>query len=408
MPKSANLNRRRWLKCMYCHNPFVVGRSYSNHVSRCPSQHLLVSNRKTAPQLQPQVDLYPDSATTQHNPASGVARLPSSPHSSSNSSSPHQFHDDDNSSASSVPISTTIQHGDFIFSDSSSDSDEEPNPDFSAAHAQLKKNFLSFVSSTAPEIYPPDHSDEPAATHVPPLSFLEPHTIVNPEVPPPAPVKKHLFPAFHCYTIDDAVHLRLMNLCHDIAAPMYAYDSILNWAQDAKLSGYSFPTDAPSRKTYLDHLYDRFNMHGIKPIENEVPLYPDKIANVITFPFREMVESLTSDDTLMQAKNLLLHLPTAGQHNTRSDINTGSWYRKAHSKLCVNGQDLLCPIILFIDKTQIDTFSKWTLEPVLFTLGIFNLETRNLSSAWRPLGLVTNTIRSSSAQNAQLGKKVIH
>jgi hypothetical protein len=219
-----------------------------------------------------------------------------------------------------------------------------------------------------------------------------------------------LFPvsSVQCHTTDDAVHLQLMNLCHEIRAPLYAFDSILKWAQHSHLSGYQFPANAPSRETYLDRLYTRFNMNQSKPIVSEVNLFPDKQANVVTFSFHEMVQSLLSDPSLMTAENLLFNTVEDGDDSCdfRSDINTGSWFTKAKQSLCQSSDDLLCPIILFIDKTQIDTLSKWSLEPVLFTLGIFNRATRNLSHAWRPLGLVTNTLRMSSATRAQLGKKV--
>jgi hypothetical protein len=148
-------------------------------------------------------------------------------------------------------------------------------------------------------------------------------------------------------------------------------------------------------------------MHGIKPIETNVPLHPNKVATVVTFPFVEMVQSLLSDSSLLKRENLL-DKNDALDHDHLGDIHTGSWFKAARSLLCSNnGKDVLCPIILFIDKTHVDNFSKWSLEPVLFTLGLFNRKTRNLSEAWRPLGLVTNTIRMSSASKAASTKQVI-
>jgi hypothetical protein len=37
---------------------------------------------------------------------------------------------------------------------------------------------------------------------------------------------------------DDAAHVFLADLCRRIGAPLYAYDEILQWAQEAYLSGY--------------------------------------------------------------------------------------------------------------------------------------------------------------------------
>ena len=128
------------------------------------------------------------------------------------------------------------------------------------------------------------------------------------------------------------------------------------------------------------------------------------------FSFTEMVNSLLSDTTLMDPDNLILNIP--GHHSTTfpasviGDIHTGSWYKAATVKLCLNSNDCLCPVFIFIDKTQVDMLSKWSLEPVLITLGIFNRATRNLSSAWRPIGLVPNTMQMSSATQEKYSKQV--
>ena len=57
----------------------------------------------------------------------------------------------------------------------------------------------------------------------------------------------------------------------------------------------------------------------------------------------------------------------------------------------VKGQDVLCPIILYIDKTTLDTPGWLTLEPVYFTLGIWKWYVRNRPEAWRPLGYLTTS-----------------
>ena len=54
--------------------------------------------------------------------------------------------------------------------------------------------------------------------------------------------------------------------------------------------------------------------------------------------------------------------------------------------MCANVDDVLCPIILFIDGTTIDNNSRLSLEPVLCTFGFFTQKTRESSSAWRLLG----------------------
>jgi Plavaka transposase len=73
------------------------------------------------------------------------------------------------------------------------------------------------------------------------------------------------------------------------------------------------------------------------------------------------------------------------------DVNDGSCYMNAYTYYCSNKEkDVVCPLILFIDKTHTDTKGSLTLEPVCLTLGIFNKTTRNKEEAWRIIGFIPN------------------
>jgi len=383
MPKttSKSVNRKSFLKCQYCWQVFLRGRSYSNHIIRCGAL-----SAKQDKDKQQQI-------------------APSNPRITTTITADQR---------SSESVNDDI-------SDTTSDSYALPdiNDDNNQFHilqddGENEDDSLSFVGS---EISDPDSINDKESS----LLFLHTHSSNNAEalgeslcpqqvgtqvvVATSDTTSTSLLPAFHCFTTDDVVQLSLLNLCHRLQAPQYAFDEIMSWSQDAKLAGYSFPSNASSRKTFLEQLYLRFNMKNIKPIQTEVALQPNKVATVVTFSFPDMVQSLVDDHSLFQRSNLLNPNDVVDTDNI-GDIHTGSWFKKAAIHLCVNGNDVLCPIILFIDKTQIDTYSKWTLEPVLFTLGLFNRSTRNLSQAWRPLGLVTNTIRMSSATQAESTKQV--
>ena len=203
------------------------------------------------------------------------------------------------------------------------------------------------------------------------------------------------------FTRDDVVHLQLLSLCDQLHLPMYAFDAILDWGQQAYLQQYQFNLNVPSRTRIMDNLYKRFNMESIKPSTAIVQLEGGASANVVTFPFKEMFYSLLGDEDLMDPDNLLL--PQDGpspvilpnKTDALGDITSGSWYQEAYHNICLESNDFICPIILFIDKTHIDGLSRWTLEPVMFTLGIFNCATRNLSHAWRPLGLISDLSKVS-------------
>ena len=210
-------------------------------------------------------------------------------------------------------------------------------------------------------------------------------------------------------TRDDVVHLQLLNLCNQMNLPLYAYDSILKWSQEAFRSGYAFPWSAPSRENVLKELYEGYNMSECRPILHDIELSGGRVAQVATFSFEEMFHSLVSDPDVWNANNLLI--PVDGnspiilpnESDILGKIVSGDWYTAAFNALCTVN-DFLCPVVLFIDKMHVDEFSRWTLEPVLFTLAVFNRSTCNLSSAWRPLGLVTDINRRSTAQNMQVQK----
>ena len=96
--------------------------------------------------------------------------------------------------------------------------------------------------------------------------------------------------------------------------------------------------------------------------------------------------------------------PNQHNHDTYGDIHTGYWFKNAHEHLCEDG-DLLCPLIFFIDGVSLDSMQHQTLEPVSFTLGIFNRKARNSQSFWRILGYIPNLEKMSNLQYANFQTK---
>lgn len=119
---------------------------------------------------------------------------------------------------------------------------------------------------------------------------------------------------------------------------------------------------------------------------------------ITTFDFLSNVISLLNDPMLMKQTNTLYHReeymnPQNFKEDFKryDDIHTANWYLQTHSKMISDKcTQILCPLIFFIDGVAIDTYGKKSLEPVSFTLGIFNRNTRNKASAWRVLGYIPN------------------
>jgi len=189
MPKTKT--SRSWLKCHYCNDPFPAGRSYSNHVSWCPSQHL--STRKKAPPIS----LHPSTTTITH--ASAVARRRSSSFSSSNSSNNPPLPDDHEDQTS-----TSLSE--------SEDSTSSINPISIHAQAKLRNNFTAYFHTQ-------DDNTNLDGTLCIETAASEMETAVT-DLEAKAPLLPSLFPIQQCHTLNDAVHLRLLNLCQEIGAPM--------------------------------------------------------------------------------------------------------------------------------------------------------------------------------------------
>ena len=158
------------------------------------------------------------------------------------------------------------------------------------------------------------------------------------------------------------------------------YSTVLNGSQLSKQANQS-------KLKYMFDLYPK----NIKFQVTEIP-----IQIIITkFDMKSAIVSLLIDPIVMNTNNLLMNEstylnPMNSNHEYYGDIHTGYWFKNAHSSLCKEKDDLLCPLIFFIDGVSLDSFGRQSLEPVTFTLGIFKRKARNSNMFWRILGYIPN------------------
>ena len=207
----------------------------------------------------------------------------------------------------------------------------------------------------------------------------------------------------HPASVSETVELELLDLCREIGAPLNAYDKIMKWAGKANATGHKFTLSPRCRSTVVDGLFDRLNLHGIKPKTTNVQLEGGQSATVTHFDFKEMVMSLLNSRELMQEENLVLPpgniCGTFPPNTPLGEINTGSWFWNAHQKLHKKDNDFICPVIPFINKTGTDNKNKLSVKEVVFTLSIYKNSVQNNPKAWRPLGIVKNMIKSEATPN---------
>ena len=156
-----------------------------------------------------------------------------------------------------------------------------------------------------------------------------------------------------------------------------------------------------SREKLIQELKVKYQLQNLEPTIHTLKLRgSSNTAEVVKHSFRDSLYSLLNDKQLMHPKNLLLspddfnhadnNLKSNPNNKLYGDINTGTVYQKAKKEYLKDPNDVLCPIIFFIDKTHTDTNGRLCLEPIRFTLGIFNRETRNDPSSWRTLGYISD------------------
>ena len=208
------------------------------------------------------------------------------------------------------------------------------------------------------------------------------------------------------FTNDYIVGFNLMKILNKANSPLYLYDEIMNWATESTFTyNYDFEksSGSSSRTKLKNFAFECSSSQHLKPIPKYVKIGPKKrsICEVITFDTIGMIHSLLSDPNLMKDENLLFDgqspYPKFNENTGKleisdilGDVNTGIWYKKACESLCEGPIDIVCPIIMFIDGLTIDEYSNIQIEPVTFTLGIFNRATRNKAEAWKTLGFINN------------------
>jgi hypothetical protein len=110
------------------------------------------------------------------------------------------------------------------------------------------------------------------------------------------------------------------------------------------------------------------------------------------FQFESMFLSLIDDPRIKD--HLLINwedpssLPTFDS-GFLDEIHSGMWHERTSAKLLKkNSNEVLCGIILAVDRTHVADKDKLSLEPVLFSLSIIPRALRNHPFAWRPLGFI--------------------
>ena len=173
----------------------------------------------------------------------------------------------------------------------------------------------------------------------------------------------------HFYSSREEIHIELASILCSINAPAHVYSKIFKWARKAT------PNDLRSHiqyKTLMSQLALSQGLQDIFPTTHVLPLPSGNCVKVTKFSFSSQLKSILSDQDLMSEDNLIfggnIYKRFDDEVDMAGDIDSSRWYRRTQKELCKLPNDVLCPIILYIDKTYAKSHP---VEPISFTLGRF-------------------------------------
>jgi hypothetical protein len=166
------------------------------------------------------------------------------------------------------------------------------------------------------------------------------------------------------------------------------------------VQGYSFSADAPHYRTFLASLKKRLNVEDYNHKTRTINAPGGGMVSFPVFQFESMFLSLMDDPRIKD--HLLLNWddlssPPTFVSGSLDEIHSGMWHQLTSAKLLrTNSNEVLCGIILAVDRTHVADKDKLSLEPVLFSLSIIPHALRNHPFAWRPLGFIPKLPSSKS------------
>ena len=214
--------------------------------------------------------------------------------------------------------------------------------------------------------------------------------------------ERHAIMVLH-HDVEHRNIVNLLKLLEDAQCPDYMLQKVLEWAYNAKLEGFDFNPRATTRKANIQWMYKALkHSHRGLPKVLQVNLEDhEKAQDIICFDFAPALLSLLQDESLMVAENLVLnkdypmsmYIPSDGKVG---EANSGSRYRELYHELAQGKNQLLVPIIMYLDGTAIDSKGHIEICPVSFTTSLFTEKARRDVKAWRLMGYVPDLNRGRS------------
>ena len=142
----------------------------------------------------------------------------------------------------------------------------------------------------------------------------------------------------------------------------------MNWAAEANAMSHKFLSVFRHRKKLMSDLYDRLDMHGLKPQRKKYKTHDGSEDKVVTFDFKQSLLSLLCDKTLMSDNNKLFSGNTPfysidTKSGSYSYLNSSDRYKQIQIYKPLHQNEVRIPLILYVDKANIDDKGTIIFEP---------------------------------------------
>ncbi len=320
---------------------------------------------------------------------------------------PRIAHEQEDTSAVSFPNSHQVfDDSDFIYLDSLEVSD-----DVSSTTSDVTEN--RHIETLLDQLVQQD-------PHVLPGGVDPPLPAINIPITCPPPVC-----GISLFSPSEMSYLRILSYCDDHGCPRYFFDGLMKLLWDEAIKNqFHLKQKAPRRETLLRRvskvceapppiaetvaLENCTNQNGSNHLEYR--RLPRDVAVMFRYDFLLQMMDLLSDAAIFgNLDNLDVNnngsnpdcfgkffRPDGGVY----EVNSGSWYQHAYDNLITDPQnELLVPLIFYVDKTGTDSLQRHGVEPFMFTTSLINLKQRQSTRSWRVLCYVPELKGKSSAQS---------
>ena len=211
---------------------------------------------------------------------------------------------------------------------------------------------------------------------------------------------------FANFTRDEVRGIELMIKLRKTSASLITYEKVMEWhLQQMRIIGsHQKATDYPGYKSKLKlmkKLRRRYNYdkHGAILKTMTLPHSKSEVT-VLAYDAMRVIQNLLTNPRIQDNDYLFFdddpfaHPPN--EIDVIADLNTGRSYLETHKKLITKPNQVLLPVIFYIDGASTGQFVNLPITAVKISLGIFTRKARDRDDMWDTLGMVPSHAKYES------------